>query len=162
MRFDSGVSVSSHLTILTTYAHSEQWSIYLSILPRIFFAITVPHGLIEEGIDPTTPEEKLERMLSGYHAMVLAGGHTHTQMVCCYGDNTSFNPGSVGDPIPLTGQNPNPAWAEYGVIGWEKSSLRMELRPVPVDVDLLVKTTYDSGIPQAVWWLTSRYGDSLK
>ena len=47
----------------------------------------------EDGIASHTSDEEMERMLSGYHAMVLAGGHTHTQMVRYYGDSTIVNPG---------------------------------------------------------------------
>ena len=42
----------------------------------------------EDGIASHTSDEEMGRMLSGYHAMVLAGGHTHTQMVRYYGDCT--------------------------------------------------------------------------
>jgi len=114
----------------------------------------------EEGIVSTTPDEDLEQMLSGYHAMVLAGGHTHTQMVCRYGDTTIFNPGSVGAPPSRTGQDRHPAWAEYGVIGWENSSLRIELRRVPVDVNLVIQAARSSSMPHADWWIQNRYGTS--
>ena len=111
----------------------------------------------KEGISSTTPDEDLERMLFGYHATVLAGGHKHTQMVRLYGDITLFNPGSVGAPVPQTDQDRHPAWAEYGVIGWEKSSLRIELRRVPVDVNLVMQAALGSGMPHADWWIQKRY-----
>ena len=115
-------------------------------------------------------------MLSGYRAMVLAGGHTHTQMIRYHRDSTIINPGSVGAPItaherirrvsqrPLSDLHDReyPPWAEYGVIAWENRSLRIELRRVPIDIDLLMKKTHESGMPHADWWLASRYGDSVK
>ena len=139
----------------------------------------------EEGIAPTTPDEEMDRMLSGFHALLLVGGHTHTQMVRYYGVSTILNPGSVGAPVPAHdrirrvfrppsgspdsehpllpgGRSPHPAWAEYGVVAWENKSLRVELRRVPVDIDSLVRTTHNSGMPHADWWLASRYGDSVK
>lgn len=116
----------------------------------------------EQGISSTTTDEDLERMLSGYQANVLAGGHTHRQMVHRYEDITIFNPGSVGAPIPPTDQDRHPAWAEYGIIGWENSGLRVELRRMPVDVNLLVKSARDSGMPHADWWIALRYGHSVK
>ena len=130
----------------------------------------------DDVIVSTTPDEEMERMLSGYHAMVLAGGHTHTQMIRYHADSTMINPGSVGAPIHArerirraTQRPPNdlpdreyPPWAEYGVIAWENRSLRIELRRVPIDIDLLVKKTHESGMPHADWWLSSRYGDSVK
>jgi len=112
----------------------------------------------EEGISSTTPDGDLERMLSGYCATVFAGGHTHTQMVRRYRDVTIFNPGSVGAPPSRTGQDRHPAWAEYGIIGWEKSSLRIELRRVPVDVNLVIQAARSSSMPHADWWVQNRYG----
>ena len=134
-----------------------------------------PHSN-EDVIVSTTPDEEMERMLSGYRAMVLAGGHTHTQMIRYHGDSTIVNPGSVGAPVPAhdrirrVTQRPlsdlhdreYPPWAEYGVVAWENRSLSIELRRVPIDIDLLVKKTHESGMPHADWWLSSRYGDSLK
>ena len=130
----------------------------------------------EDVIVSVTPDEEMERMLSGYRAMVLAGGHTHTQMIRYHRDSTIINPGSVGAPVPAherirrVSQRPlsdlpdreYPPWAEYGVIAWENRSLRIELRRVPIDIDLLVKKTHESGMPHADWWLASRYGDSVK
>ena len=130
----------------------------------------------EDAIVSTTPDEEMERMLSGYRAMVLAGGHTHTQMIRYHEDSTIINPGSVGAPItaherirrvsqrPLSDLHDReyPPWAEYGVIAWEDRSLRIELRRVPIDIDVLVKKTHESGMPHADWWLASRYGDSVK
>jgi len=113
----------------------------------------------EEGISSTTPDEDLERMLSGYQVTVLAGGHTHTQMVRRYGDTTIFNPGSVGAPSQK-GLDRHPLWAEYGVIGWENGGLRIELRRVPVDVNLVKQAALDSSMPHADWWIKQRYGTS--
>ena len=116
----------------------------------------------EKGIGSTTPNEDLEQMLAEQHATVLAGGHTHRQMLRRHGDMTILNPGSVGGPIPLADQDRHPAWAEYGVIGWANSGLRVELRRVPVDINSLVESVLDSGMPHADWWLTLRYGPSVK
>ncbi|MDE2699775.1 MAG: metallophosphoesterase family protein [Gemmatimonadota bacterium] len=125
----------------------------------------------EDGIASHTPDEEMERMLSGYHAMMLAGGHTHTQMVRYYGDSTIVNPGSVGAPVPAqdrirrvlrdpldnSDDREYPPWAEYGVIAWENRSLQIELRRVLIDIDLLVKKTHESGMPHADWWIENRY-----
>ncbi|MCE2440504.1 MAG: metallophosphoesterase family protein [Candidatus Latescibacteria bacterium] len=134
-----------------------------------------PHSN-EDVIVSTTPDEEMERMLSGCRAMVFAGGHTHTQMIRYHADSTIVNPGSVGAPIhayerirrvtqrPLSDlpDRQYPPWAEYGVVAWENRSLRIELHRVPIDIDLLLKKTHESGMPHADWWLCSRYGDLLK
>ena len=139
----------------------------------------------EEAIGPATADEEMDRMLSGSDALILAGGHTHTQMVRYYGVSTILNPGSVGAPVPAhdrirrvyrpptcqkdredrlleSGMSPDPSWAEYGVIAWENGGLRIELRRVPVDMDLLVRRTHGTGMPHADWWLNSRYGDGVR
>ena len=111
----------------------------------------------EEGISSTTPDEDLERMLSGCNAAVLAGGHTHAQMVRRYGGTVLFNPGSVGAPS-RKGQDRPSSWAEYGIVGWENGSLRIELLRVPVDVSLVRQAVLDSSMPHADWWMKERYG----
>jgi putative phosphoesterase len=45
----------------------------------------------------TTPEDALERMLADCQATVVAGGHTHTQMLRRFREMIVINPGSVGD-----------------------------------------------------------------
>ncbi|HEV8191691.1 MAG TPA: metallophosphoesterase family protein, partial [Ktedonobacterales bacterium] len=54
----------------------------------------------DDVIVPTTPDDALEAMLGNAvaHATILAGGHTHLQMLRRYGDAHLVNPGSVGLP----------------------------------------------------------------
>lgn len=112
----------------------------------------------EEAIRSTTPDDELEKMLSGYSARVFAGGHTHTQMVRCFGERTIFNPGSVGAPSSLTGQNPESTRADYGVVSSDDSFLRIELRRVAVDVNSVTQAACSSGMPHVDWWIQNRYG----
>lgn len=109
-----------------------------------------------DGIVSTTPEEELERMLSGFNATVMAGGHTHTQMLRCHRDLTFINPGSVGlsfERARHTDQTHNVPWAEYGLVSWENGSLNVELRRVPFDVDVMIRAARDSGLPHLEWWI---------
>ncbi|MBT7914050.1 metallophosphoesterase family protein, partial [Candidatus Bathyarchaeota archaeon] len=98
----------------------------------------------ERGIGSTTPDEDLEQMLAGHHATVLAGGHTHRQMLRRHGDMTILNPGTVGAPMPQNdrehhpNQERHPMWAEYSIVDSRDNILRIELRRVPIDVNLLV------------------------
>jgi predicted phosphodiesterase len=71
-------------------------------------------------------------MLGGYSASVMAGGHTHSQMLRRYADMPIVNVGSIG----LAGVNPgspelaanrNVDWAEYGVLRRQNGRLRIEL-----------------------------------
>jgi putative phosphoesterase len=105
-------------------------------------------------IRAATPDDELERMLGGQHATVLAGGHTHTQMLRRYHDMILLNPGSVGLPYeqnPATGGR-NPPWAEYAVVGWAAGKLSVELRRVPVDAAAIVRAARASAMPHADWW----------
>jgi predicted phosphodiesterase len=52
-----------------------------------------------EAIESRTSDDTLDTILSGYHAAVMAGGHTHTKMLRCHRGSLIVNPGSVGLPI---------------------------------------------------------------
>jgi diadenosine tetraphosphatase ApaH/serine/threonine PP2A family protein phosphatase len=103
----------------------------------------------------TTPDEDLEPMLDGARASLLAGGHTHIQMLRRYGSSVLVNPGSVGLPferVLATGQVLNPPWAEYALVEAADGRLRVELRRVPVEVRAIVRAARESGMPNATWW----------
>jgi predicted phosphodiesterase len=107
-------------------------------------------------IRSTTPDDDLAPMLSGFQATVMAGGHTHTQMLRRFRDVTLINPGSVGLPFDhdsVTGAVRNPAWAEYAVVRWQDGHLGVELRRVPFDLKALTRAVFDSGMPHAEWWI---------
>jgi putative phosphoesterase len=100
----------------------------------------------------TTPDADLDRVLSGFHATVMAGGHTHVQMLRRYQDMLIINPGSVCLPyVQLRDDQRDPPWAEYALVGWEDGRLGIELRRVPVDVAAVVQAIRDSGMPHADW-----------
>src|SRR5690348_7896377 len=48
---------------------------------------------------PTTPTDEVDEALEGVTATVLAGGHTHQQMLRRHRDMLIMNPGSVGLPV---------------------------------------------------------------
>ena len=52
-----------------------------------------------DAIVSTTPEVELEHKLSGFSATVMAGGHTHVQILRRDRDLILINPGSVGLPF---------------------------------------------------------------
>lgn len=104
----------------------------------------------------TTPDDELETMLSGYQATVMAGGHTHTQMLRRFGAATLINPGSAGIPFVLdqsTGRARHPSWAEYAVVSRPAGGLRIELRRTPYDTQPLIRAALASGMPHAEWWI---------
>lgn len=109
----------------------------------------------EDAIFATTPDEELEEMLDGRTASVLAGGHTHFQLVRRFGESLLVNPGSIGLPFrrELPGVMEIAPWAEYGVLGFEDGRVSIELRRTPFDLDELLAAMRESGMPHAEWWM---------
>lgn len=97
----------------------------------------------DEIIAATTPEDALDEMLSGHEAAVMAGGHTHAQLLRRRGETTILNPGSVGL---------NPPGAEYALVAREGGRLRVEMRRLPLDVGEIRRSAMESGMPHAGWW----------
>lgn len=111
----------------------------------------------DDVIVPTTPDEALDAMLGDAHATVLAGGHTHLQMIRRHGDAHIINPGSVG--LPAVGpaaipRNRDVRWAEYAVVEADGDRLTISLRRTPLDVERMLALAYSSGMPTLAieWW----------
>ncbi len=106
-----------------------------------------------EVILATTPEHELDLMLAGCDALVLIGGHTHTQMLRRYRQQLIVNTGSVGMPFELgPGGDRRPPWAEYALIEAGPDGLRIDLRRVPLDVAAVIRAAQASGMPHAESW----------
>ena len=102
-----------------------------------------------------TPEDELSALLDGFHATLMAGGHTHRQLLRRYDQALIINPGSVGLPVECLAPNTpgyHPPWAEYAIISHECGRLGVDLRRVPLDVKAVVQEAFDSGMPHAEWW----------
>lgn len=109
-----------------------------------------------EVIFATTPDEELMRMLETARATVMAGGHTHVQMLRRCGDLTIINPGSVGMPIErgMEGAGDRrPPRAEYALVTAHANQLSVEFRRVPINLDELRRVVRASGMPHAGAWL---------
>jgi len=108
----------------------------------------------DDWIFATTADEELGRMLAGFEAPVLAGGHTHLQLIRRYEKSIFVNPGSVG--LPFREWWPRPVriapWAEYGILNCEDGRFGVDLRRTPFDVDALLELSSTSGMPHAEWW----------
>lgn len=108
-----------------------------------------------EIIVSTTSDIELSAMLSGFQATVMAGGHSHAQMLRRFGDVTLINPGSVGLPyerILSTGAERRPPWAEFSIVRVDGERLAVEFRRIPYDVNLAIQAALSSGMPHAEWW----------
>lgn len=118
------------------------------------------HGSPESNRDElraTTPAETLVPLLGAAEATVLAGGHTHEQLLRRVGGSLLINPGSIGLPFERPALGPveagrTPPWSEYAIVASEQGCLEVRFRRVPLDVDLVVAAALESGMPEAEWW----------
>ena len=107
-----------------------------------------------ERILPITSEEQLDEAFSGFHAAIMAGGHTHMQMLRRYKDGLIMNPGSVGlalDRVSPLDVVRNPPWGEYAIIEAEGNKLTIELHRIPFDIQAFIQTIHTCGMPHADW-----------
>jgi putative phosphoesterase len=134
---------------------------YLAALPATLTAtvgdvsLLCFHGSLRSDVESllaTTPEHELDEVFGAAEASVLAGGHTHLQLLRQYRDRILVNPGSVGLPLgsltpsPIT--PPLPAWAEYALVQ-DDGGIEISFRRVPVDIDALAATT--AAMPCPTW-----------
>ena len=98
----------------------------------------------------TTPADDLDRHLSGSGSL-LAGGHTHLQMLRQHRGKILVNPGSVGLPFRerLEGRPPTlmPGVAEYAIVDADDGRFGVSLRRVPVSLDVATAAVHASGNP---------------
>jgi len=109
----------------------------------------------DDWIFATTPDEDVERMLDGFDAPLLAGGHTHLQMIRRLEQGVLVNPGSVG--LPFRRWWPSTVriapWAEYGFLTVGDGKLAIDLRRTSFDVEAMLRLCRASGMPHADWWI---------
>ena len=89
-----------------------------------------------EDLLATTPADELDRLLAGQHAAVMAGGHTHIQMLRQHRGMLLVNPGSVGLPFKefVGGRTPTLLpHAEYAIVEGRDGAVNVTLRRVAVD-----------------------------
>lgn len=111
-----------------------------------------------EMILSTTPAPELDEMLAGHVATVMAGGHTHIQMVRQHNGMMIVNVGSVGEPLeqmPVKETTRILPWAEYTIINWVDGLLGIEARRVPYDLtavkEAVARSDMPSGVKEGVW-----------
>jgi predicted phosphodiesterase len=107
-----------------------------------------------ERLVATTPESEIDEALAGAPpAKVLAGGHTHLQLLRCVGDRLLINPGSVGLPLGSlrSARAPLPAWAEYALLDFDggEADAAVTFRRVLIDPGALAEQT--ARMPHASW-----------
>ncbi|HEY1017244.1 MAG TPA: metallophosphoesterase family protein, partial [Herpetosiphonaceae bacterium] len=116
-----------------------------------------PRSPIEEVL-ATTPGADLDALLDGVDAEIIAGGHTHLQLIRQHQGRLLVNPGSVGCPFRAPASAAAPPsllpWAEYGIVTWRDGTLGVELRRVPFDRDRFRDELSRSDLPIREWWLS--------
>jgi predicted phosphodiesterase len=105
-----------------------------------------------EDIIAQTPADKLEEMLGGRRATVMAGGHTHVQMLRQHRGILLVNPGSVGMPFKEYVGGRVPAvmpHAEYAVVEASAAGVGVTLRRIELDRAALRASLQGSDLPLA-------------
>jgi putative phosphoesterase len=88
----------------------------------------------------TTPPEEVDRMLGAHRATVMAGGHTHIQMLRQHRGMLLVNPGSLGMPFKeyVGGRPPTLLdHAEYAIVESSLQGIRVQLHRVALDKSAL-------------------------
>jgi predicted phosphodiesterase len=94
-----------------------------------------PDSHMQDLLATTAPDE-LDRLLGGHRATVMAGGHTHIQMLRQHRGTLLVNPGSVGMPFReyVAGRAPTLLdHAEYATIEANGGGVGVTLRRVALD-----------------------------
>ena len=98
----------------------------------------------------TTSAERLDEVLGGERAAVLAGGHTHVQMLRQHHGSLLVNPGSVGMPFKDYVQGRAPqlmAHAEYATVEAEGGRIEVGLHRVALEARRLREAARESDLP---------------
>jgi putative phosphoesterase len=131
--------------------------------PRVELSLDADHTLLgfhgspqsnTDVIQATTPNDELTQRLGDYRATVMAGGHTHAQMLRRFQNAFIINPGSVGMPITRDASNRvrRPPWSEYAIVDSYRENLGIDFRRVTLDVNAIVRAARASGMPQVEFW----------
>jgi predicted phosphodiesterase len=105
-----------------------------------------------------TPPTTVDELLDGHKATVMAGGHTHMQMMRQHKGIMLINTGSVGMPFEQALFVHAPRylpWAEYAIIEDKNGVVSVNLRRVPVSVEALKHAAKQSRFPDASLWMNN-------
>jgi len=104
----------------------------------------------------TSPDEEFLNHFSNRNDTLYTGGHTHVQLLRRVGEKLYLNPGSIGLPCQyypnLHGGLSLMHRAEYAVITVEHDNMGIDLRSIPLDIDLILETAKNSKMPHVDWW----------
>ena len=112
-----------------------------------------------EDLSPSASADELDRHFAGRAAAVMAGGHTHLQMLRQHRGALVVNPGSVGMPFveaPVAGPPRIMAHAEYAIVDAGAGAAAIELKRVPLDRAALRAQAASCDFPLRDW-LVAQY-----
>jgi len=101
---------------------------------------------------PDTPSTELSELLGDARSTVMAGGHTHIQMLRQHQGTLLVNPGSVGAPFseyPVSGPPRILAHAEYAIVEAEGADIQVRLQRIALDRRKLASAAAASKNPLA-------------
>jgi len=108
----------------------------------------------------TTPPEQLDRLLGGHQAAVMAGGHTHVQMLRQHHGTLLVNPGSLGQPFKdyVSGRQPTlMPHAEYAIVEATGDGITVDLRRVHLEKKALKAAAASAADNPLTPFLVSQY-----
>jgi putative phosphoesterase len=109
----------------------------------------------DDVIVAATPDDELEAKIANLDAAIIAGGHTHIQMLRAYRGREIVNPGSVGLAYQFfpDGSVRVPPWAEFALLSQADAGvLSVDFRRVPYDREATVRAMVQREMPHAAWW----------
>ena len=113
-----------------------------------------------EDLLPSATAAEIDRKLEGRAATVMAGGHTHLQMLRQHRGTLVVNPGSVGMPFveePAGGTPRIMAHAEYAIVDADDTgAVEIRLRRLPLDRRALREQAASCDFPLRDW-LVAQY-----
>lgn len=113
-----------------------------------------PRGFTD-GMVAAQSTDEVRTLLTGVSADVIAGGHTHVQLLRRVDHQLIVNVGSVGCPFAEVFSGAPPTilpWAEYAVITGTEEGISVDLRRVHFDTQKLVDAIMHSSMPHAGEW----------
>lgn len=112
---------------------------------------------IVENIYPEEAGRELRDLFASFPERLLAGGHTHIQMLRNLDGRWLINPGSVGQPFvhpPVQGKPPRLLkHAEWAMVTIRNKNLSVELNRTNYDISRYCKIIEKSSLPVKKWLL---------
>lgn len=111
-------------------------------------------------IRDTTPIDQLKTYFGDTPARVLAGGHTHDQLLRRYQSAWLINVGSVGIPHEILAGNKviNPPRAEFALIEADDMKINVSFHHVYYDVTSMLDALRNGGMPHLEWFMQGWLG----